>query len=77
MARFGSLIEKYRLEADKTLDSVANLLGVSAAYVSEVELGKKPPFNRVASSNLPNSMRWIPNLCWSRPVVTSDLWRWT
>ena len=46
MARFGNLIEKCRLEADKTPDSVANLLGVSAAYVSEVELGKKPPFNR-------------------------------
>ena len=52
MARFGNLIEKCRLEADKTLDSVANLLGVSAAYVSEVELGKRPPFNRARIEQL-------------------------
>jgi transcriptional regulator with XRE-family HTH domain len=52
MATFGELIQKCRVEADKTLDSVANLLGVSAAYVSEVELGKKPPFSRTRIEQL-------------------------
>ena len=52
MTTFGDLIQKCRVEADKTLDSAANLLGVSAAYVSEVELGKKPPFNRARIEQL-------------------------
>ena len=46
MRRFGELIQKYRIDADQTLDSVADVLGVSPAYLSEVELGRKPPLRR-------------------------------
>ena len=52
MAIFGVLIERYRIDGDKTLESAADLLGVSALYLSEVELGKKPPFNRARIERL-------------------------
>jgi len=41
---FGELIRSRRRKLDKSLQEVANRLGVPVAYVSEVELGKRPPF---------------------------------
>jgi transcriptional regulator with XRE-family HTH domain len=41
---FGELIRSRRREMRKTLQEVADRLGVPVAYVSEVELGKRPPF---------------------------------
>jgi len=52
MAKFGDLIQRYRIDGDKTLESAADLLGVSAAYLSEVELGKRPPLNRARIKSL-------------------------
>jgi transcriptional regulator with XRE-family HTH domain len=46
MAKFGDLIQRHRIDGDRTLESAADLLGVSAAYISEVELGRRPPFSR-------------------------------
>jgi transcriptional regulator with XRE-family HTH domain len=45
MGEFGGLLRRCRLDAHRTLKSVADELGVSPVYVSEVELGKRPPFN--------------------------------
>jgi transcriptional regulator with XRE-family HTH domain len=52
MAKFGDLIQRYRIDGDKTLESAADLLGVSAAYLSEVELGRRPPFTRTRVEKL-------------------------
>lgn len=52
MATFGDLIQRYRVDGDKTLESAADLLGVSPLYLSEVELGKRPPFNRARIERL-------------------------
>lgn len=41
---FGELIRSNRRRLDKSLQDVADALGVTAVYVSEVERGKRPPF---------------------------------
>ena len=41
---FGALIRASRRRLNKSLQDVADALGVSAVYVSEVELRKRPPF---------------------------------
>ncbi|MEI9968611.1 MAG: helix-turn-helix transcriptional regulator [Terracidiphilus sp.] len=41
---FGELIRTSRRRLNKSLQDVANAIGVSAVYVSEVERGKRPPF---------------------------------
>jgi len=41
---FGELIRSSRRRLDKSLQDVADALGVTAVYVSEVERGKRPPF---------------------------------
>ncbi len=43
--RFGWALRKVRHKAGKTLSDVANLLGVSAVYVSDVERGNRRPFS--------------------------------
>ena len=39
---FGKQVRKYRIDADRTLSDMAKELGVSAAYLSAVETGRKP-----------------------------------
>lgn len=41
---FGELIRSSRRRLNKSLQDVADALGVTAVYVSEVERGKRPPF---------------------------------
>ena len=41
---FGELIRASRRRLNKSLQEVADALGVTAVYVSEVERGKRPPF---------------------------------
>lgn len=41
---FGELIRSARRRLNKSLQDVADALGVTAVYVSEVERGKRPPF---------------------------------
>jgi len=41
---FGELIRSNRRRLNKSLQDVADALGVTAVYVSEVERGKRPPF---------------------------------
>lgn len=43
---FGELIRTSRRRLDKSLQDVADALGVSVVYVSEVERGKRPPFTQ-------------------------------
>jgi len=44
MPTFGKLVREARRRAKKTLQDAARVLNVSVVYVSEVELGKRPPF---------------------------------
>jgi transcriptional regulator with XRE-family HTH domain len=41
---FGELIRASRRRLNRSLQDVADALGVSVVYVSEVERGKRPPF---------------------------------
>jgi len=41
---FGDLIRSNRRRLGKSLQEVADALGVTAVYISEVERGKRPPF---------------------------------
>jgi transcriptional regulator with XRE-family HTH domain len=41
---FGELIRTSRRRLNKSLQDVADALGVTVVYVSEVERGKRPPF---------------------------------
>lgn len=41
---FGELIRSSRRRLNKSLQEIADALGVTAVYVSEVERGKRPPF---------------------------------
>ncbi len=41
---FGDLIRSNRRKLNLSLQDVADALGVTAVYVSEVERGKRPPF---------------------------------
>jgi transcriptional regulator with XRE-family HTH domain len=41
---FGELIRSSRRRLNKSLQDVADALGVTVVYVSEVERGKRPPF---------------------------------
>lgn len=41
---FGDLIRTGRRKLNRSLQEVADALGVTAVYVSEVERGKRPPF---------------------------------
>lgn len=43
---FGELIRTSRRRLNKSLQDVANALGVTVVYVSEVERGKRPPFTQ-------------------------------
>jgi len=52
MSKFGERIRQCRIEADKTLHSAADLLGVSALCLEQVELGKRPPFSRARIETL-------------------------
>lgn len=42
LTEFGKLLRKLRIDHDKTLGDLAEKIGVSAAYVSAIETGKKP-----------------------------------
>jgi transcriptional regulator with XRE-family HTH domain len=44
MSQFGDLIRSSRRTLGKSLQEVAEAIGVTAMYVSEVERGKRPPF---------------------------------
>ena len=46
MGKFAELLRSARMDAHKTLRPTAKLLGVRFCYLSEVELGKRPPLNR-------------------------------
>jgi transcriptional regulator with XRE-family HTH domain len=54
MAKFGEMIREARRRAKKTLQAAANVIGVSIVYVSEVELGKRPPFSAERTEKLAN-----------------------
>jgi transcriptional regulator with XRE-family HTH domain len=41
---FGGLVRQGRRRLNKSLQDVADALGVTVVYVSEVERGKRPPF---------------------------------
>lgn len=41
---FGKLLRKKRKEADKTLRATSDHIGVSVPYLSDVELGRRKPF---------------------------------
>ena len=43
--RFGQMMREVRRDAHVTLQEAADAIGVSAVYVSEVELSKRPPFS--------------------------------
>lgn len=43
--RFGEALRRTRHNAERTLGDVAELLGVSVVYVSDVERGNRRPFN--------------------------------
>lgn len=43
--RFGDALRRNRHDAEKTLGDVAELLGVSVVYVSDVERGNRGPFS--------------------------------
>lgn len=43
--RFGDLLRKLRRKAGKTLGDVADLLGLSVVFVSDVERGNRKPFS--------------------------------
>jgi transcriptional regulator with XRE-family HTH domain len=43
--RFGDALRKRRREANKTLSEIADVLGVSVVYVSDVERGNRRPLN--------------------------------
>lgn len=43
--RFGEALRKARREAGRTLRDVANVLGVSVVYVSDVERSNRRPFS--------------------------------
>jgi transcriptional regulator with XRE-family HTH domain len=43
--RFGEALRKRRREANKTLSDIADVLGVSVVYVSDVERGNRRPLN--------------------------------
>ena len=42
---FGDALRKSRHDAEKTLGDVANLLGISVVYMSDVERGNRGPFS--------------------------------
>ncbi len=52
MSKFGALIRECRIAADKTLHSAADLLGVSAYCLEEVELGLRPAYSRARIEKL-------------------------
>ncbi len=43
--RFGEALRKRRRETKKTLSDIADVLGVSVVYVSDVERGNRRPLN--------------------------------
>lgn len=43
--RFGEALRKRRRDANKTLSDIADVLGVSVVYVSDVERGNRRPLN--------------------------------
>ena len=45
--QFGEELRKRRKEAKYTQDHLAKLAGISAAYISQLETGKKKPTDRV------------------------------
>jgi transcriptional regulator with XRE-family HTH domain len=74
---FGSTIRKLRREARKTLQEMAEAIGVSVAYYSEVELEKRPPFkpDRIAllAQKLNASTNELFALSWQdRKVISFD-----
>lgn len=44
MNEFGEVLRRVRKEAGKTLADVADILGVSISYVSDVERGRRDPW---------------------------------
>jgi len=74
---FGSRIRKLRREDRKTLQEMADAVGVSVAYYSEVELEKRPPFkpDRIAAlaQALKTSATELFQLSWQdRKLITFD-----
>ena len=43
--RFGEALRKRRRETKRTLSDIADVLGVSVVYVSDVERGNRRPLN--------------------------------
>ncbi|HEY1080115.1 MAG TPA: helix-turn-helix transcriptional regulator [Bdellovibrio sp.] len=46
MKHFGDLLKKVRIEAEITLRELADHLGITPSYLSDVEQGRKRPFNQ-------------------------------
>ena len=74
---FGARIRKLRRDARLTLQEVADAIGVSVAYYSEVELEKRPPFkpDRIAilAKELKTSTTELFELSWrDRKLITFD-----
>jgi len=74
---FGSTIRKLRRDSRKTLQEMADKIGVSVAYYSEVELEKRPPFkpDRIAllAQLLNASANELFALSWQdRKVISFD-----
>ena len=42
LTEFGKLVRKYRIDVDVTLREMADELGISAAYLSAIEIGRRP-----------------------------------
>ena len=57
LTRFGKLVRKYRIDVHMKLGEMASLVGVSAAFLSSVENGKKNP-----TADLVNKVAGVLNL---------------
>lgn len=57
LTKFGKLVRKYRIDVHMKLGEMASLVGVSPAFLSSVENGKKNP-----SADLVNKIAGVLNL---------------
>lgn len=62
MENFGRLVRRLRKEANKTMGDVAQVLGFSVTYISDVERGKRAPWNDTVVQRLADELGVLPEV---------------
>ncbi len=70
---FGGMLRNLRIEHQKTLSEFANLLDVSVVYVSDVERGKRNPFDEEKINKISEFLKISPTTLLNQAAIDKKI----